>query len=88
MEYYIMKRWLKQNITIMLIVTGLGSYGAGAAFAALLRSDVTRLNNEVFGSDSDKSLAMKIVKLDAKIDKILYYVRYNDDQHSPENEPR
>lgn len=42
-----MQKWIKQNFTIAVIITLLVGYGAGAAIAAVLKSDVETLKSDV-----------------------------------------
>lgn len=67
-----MHKWLKQNITITLIVTLLAGYGVGAAFAAVIKSDVERLKNQVDG------LPERMVKQEQKLDDALYLLHKID----------
>lgn len=39
-----MTKWVKQNLTIAVIVTLLTGYGVGAAWAAVIQSKVERLD--------------------------------------------
>lgn len=42
-----MQKWMRQNITMMVIITLLGGYGAGAAIAAVLMSDVSNAKEDI-----------------------------------------
>lgn len=44
-----MNKWLKQNLNIGVILTLLTGYGVGAAYAAVLNSDVQTLKKRVDG---------------------------------------
>lgn len=59
-----MNKWLKQNITIMVVITLLGGYGVGAAVAGVMKSDIDRLKQQVDG------LPERLGKLEQKTDDI------------------
>jgi len=59
-----MYRWFRHNITAAVVITLLAGYGAGAAVAAVLKSDVERLKSQVQG------MPERMARLEQKTDDI------------------
>lgn len=59
-----MQRWIKQNLTIAVILTLLTGYGVGAAVAAVLKNDVELLKIDV------KILKERIAETPEKLGRI------------------
>ncbi len=68
-----MKKWFKQNITIAVLVTLLAGYGAGAAIAAVMKSDIERLKRQMEGLPENLGrIEERIVYLQKQNDRIEY----------------
>lgn len=64
-----MVAWIKKNLTISVIITLLFGYGCGAAFAAVLKSDVERLKDQM------KGLPEGLARVESKQDIMLDMLR-------------
>lgn len=65
-----MQKWVKRHLNIAVLVSLISIAAMGVAYASITYSEVQRLNKEVFGSDSDKSIAVRLGKLETKADDI------------------
>lgn len=65
-----MQKWFRQNLTAALVVTLLAGYGAGAAIAAVLKSDVERLKRQVDG------MPEQLVRVEQKVDDTREAVKW------------
>tara|TARA_R110000868_G_scaffold130166_1_gene339739 strand:- start:500 stop:712 length:213 start_codon:yes stop_codon:yes gene_type:complete len=59
-----MNKWFKQHFNMAIIITLLTGYGAGAAGAAVLNSDVENLKNKVDG------IPERLGRVEQKIDDL------------------
>jgi len=78
-----MNRWLKQNLNIHVLFILVGAIAGGSAIAAVVGSDVQRLNLEVFGNEPEKSISVKIGKLETKVDNALDLLQKIDNKVRP-----
>lgn len=61
-----MQKWIKQNLTIMTLLTLISAAAICIARGAVLDSDVQKLNIEVFGKNRDgDDLAGRLGRLEA-----------------------
>ncbi len=59
-----MQKWFKHNLTLTLIITLLIGYGTGAAFAAVIKSDVERLKAQIL------NMPDRLAVVETKVDYI------------------
>lgn len=66
-----MNKWIKQNLTAAIIITLLGGYGAGAALAAVVKSDIERLKSDAQKlREQMQTIPERLGKLEQKTDDI------------------
>lgn len=74
-----MQKWVKKHLNILTLITLVSIACTGISVAAVTYSDVQKLNHEVFGDDSDKSIVVKLAKQGQKLDDISFTVHKIED---------
>jgi cell division protein FtsB len=70
-----MSKWLKQNLTLGVIITLLVGYAGGAAVAAVMRSDIDRLKQQIEKMPEDIAvLKSQTADIKDSVDKIEAYI--------------
>jgi len=60
-----MNKWIKQHLTIATILTLFTGYGVGAAVAAVMKSDIEHLKEQV------KTLPERLARVESRLDLII-----------------
>lgn len=67
-----MEKWLKQNLTLSVMITLLLGYGGGAAVASRVIGDVDRLNKQMESmQDKQSKIENDVLRLHLKLDYAL-----------------
>lgn len=65
-----MQRWVKQHLTIAVLLSLISIAAMGVAYAAVLNADVEHLKEQVLGSAVKPSLSDRLTRLEQKTDDI------------------
>lgn len=78
-----MNKWLRQNININVVFIIISVIAGGSAVAAVFSSDVQRLNREVFGSEPEKSISVRLGKMEANLNNAVDLLKEIDRKVRP-----
>lgn len=66
-----MRKWISKVVNLQLLISLLTVLLGGAATSAVMRSDIQRLNTEVFGRVNGLTSGERLVKIETKLDILL-----------------